>query len=104
MLHGGMTAAIVDQISTMALMMSDPDNKDTPEIHPPGITVDMSIKYLSAAAVGHKLLINAETLKKGRSLAFLAVEIFNASKPGNPLVARADHTKYMSSAEHKPKL
>lgn len=50
--------------------------------------------FLKAAKKGETLLIDAETVKLGRTLAFLAVEFRN--KQNNELLATGKHTKYLS--------
>ncbi|XP_069941973.1 acyl-coenzyme A thioesterase 13 isoform X1 [Cherax quadricarinatus] len=84
-LHGGFTAMLVDAVSTMALR--------TTEKAVPGISVDISVTYLRAAKTGEEIMINAETLKIGRSLAFLSVDITN--KESGALIAKGSHTKFM---------
>ncbi|XP_042241895.1 acyl-coenzyme A thioesterase 13-like [Homarus americanus] len=84
-LHGGLTATLVDIVSTMALM--------TTKQAVPGVSVDINVSYLSAAKTGDEILINAEALKVGRTLAFLNVDITN--KDSGAPVARGSHTKYI---------
>ena len=55
--------------------------------------VDFSFRYLSAAKTGEEILINADTLKVGKTLAFLTVDITN--KDSGKLIARGSHTKYV---------
>ena len=50
--------------------------------------------FLKAAKKGETLLIDAETVKLGRTLAFLSVEFRN--KKNNELLATGKHTKYLS--------
>ena len=50
--------------------------------------------FLKAAKKGETLVIDAETVKLGRTLAFLAVEFRN--KQNNELLATGKHTKYLS--------
>lgn len=53
-----------------------------------------SFSFLKAAKKGETLLIDAETVKLGRTLAFLSVEFRN--KKNNELLATGKHTKYLS--------
>ncbi|XP_023346911.1 acyl-coenzyme A thioesterase 13 [Eurytemora carolleeae] len=85
-LHGGFSAHLVDTVTTMALM--------TNEGGLPGVSVDMSLSYLKAAKIGEEIFIEARTLKKGRTLAFLECEIKN--KNGDLLV-KGSHTKFIGS-------
>ena len=51
-------------------------------------------RFLKAAKKGETLVIDAETVKLGRTLAFLSVEFRN--KQNNELLATGKHTKYLS--------
>ena len=50
--------------------------------------------FLKAAKKGETVVIDAETVKLGRTLAYLAVEFRN--KQNNELLATGKHTKYLS--------
>ncbi|XP_042724755.1 acyl-coenzyme A thioesterase 13 [Lagopus leucura] len=84
-LHGGLTATLVDVISTVALMYT--------ERGVPGVSVDINITYTSAAKIGEEVLITAQILKQGRNLAFASVDL--TSKATGKLIAQGRHTKYM---------
>ncbi|XP_066102767.1 acyl-coenzyme A thioesterase 13-like [Saccopteryx bilineata] len=84
-LHGGLTATLVDCISTMALLCS--------ERAEPGVSVDMNITYLSPAKIGEDIVITAHILKQGRTLAFASVDLTN--KATGKLVAQGRHTKHL---------
>ncbi|KPP71128.1 hypothetical protein Z043_109993 [Scleropages formosus] len=84
-LHGGMTATIVDVISTTALLYT--------ERGVPGVSVDMNITYMNAAKLGEDLLITAQVLKQGRTMAFATVDL--ASKATGKLIAQGRHTKHL---------
>ncbi|TRY84395.1 hypothetical protein DNTS_025478 [Danionella cerebrum] len=86
-LHGGMTATLVDMISTMAIMYS--------ERGAPGVSVDMNITYMNAAKIGEDVLITAKVLKQGRTLAFATVDLTN--KANGKLIAQGRHTKHLGS-------
>ena len=98
LLHGGMTATIVDQLSSLALttaMVKIEDLKaDQTFVKVKSVSLDLSITYLKAIRRGETILIDANTLKFGRNIAFLSVEIFN--KQTNELVVTGKHTKYLS--------
>ncbi|KAK7043276.1 Acyl-coenzyme A thioesterase 13, partial [Halocaridina rubra] len=68
-LHGGLTATLVDVVSTLALMTTDRGT--------PGVSVDMNVSYIAAAKLGEDIVIDADTLKVGKTLAFLKVAISN---------------------------
>uniref|UniRef100_A0AAQ6A2P9 Acyl-coenzyme A thioesterase 13 n=2 Tax=Amphiprion TaxID=80969 RepID=A0AAQ6A2P9_AMPOC len=87
-LHGGMTATLVDVISTLAIMNS--------ERGAPGVSVDMNITYMSAAKMGEDVLITAQVLKQGRTLAFATVDL--TSKATGKVIAQGRHTKHLGSS------
>ncbi|KAL3831803.1 hypothetical protein ACJMK2_023506 [Sinanodonta woodiana] len=84
-LHGGCTATLVDAVSTWALMATDENVA--------GVSVNMDISYMKAAKVGEDIVIEAKTLKRGKRLAFLSVDIKN--KSDGSLLAQGKHTKYI---------
>ncbi|KAI7798526.1 acyl-coenzyme A thioesterase 13 [Triplophysa rosa] len=86
-LHGGLTATLIDVISTTAIMYS--------ERGAPGVSVDMNITYMNAAKVGEDVLITAQVLKQGRTLAFATVDLTN--KANGKLIAQGRHTKHLGS-------
>ncbi|KAI3358587.1 hypothetical protein L3Q82_015011, partial [Scortum barcoo] len=87
-LHGGLTATLVDVISTMAVMYS--------ERGAPGVSVDMNITYMTAAKMGEDVLITAQVLKEGRTLAFATVDL--TSKTTGKIIAQGRHTKHLGSS------
>ncbi|XP_058523403.1 acyl-coenzyme A thioesterase 13 [Ochotona princeps] len=86
-LHGGLTATLVDLISTVALMFS--------ERGLPGVSVDMNITYMAPAKIGEDILISAHILKQGRTLAFASVDL--TSKATGKLIAQGRHTKHLGN-------
>ncbi|XP_028941058.1 acyl-coenzyme A thioesterase 13 [Antrostomus carolinensis] len=86
-LHGGLTATLVDVVSTAALLYT--------ERAVPGVSVDMNITYTSAAKIGEEILITAQILKQGRNLAFASVDLTN--KASGKLIAQGRHTKYLGN-------
>ncbi|XP_060798726.1 acyl-coenzyme A thioesterase 13 [Neoarius graeffei] len=86
-LHGGLTATLVDVISTTALLYT--------ERGLPGVSIDMNITYMNAAKVGEDILITAQVLKQGRTLAFATVDLTN--KANGKLIAQGRHTKHLGS-------
>ncbi|WAQ94722.1 ACO13-like protein [Mya arenaria] len=86
-LHGGVTCTLVDAVSTWALLGSeDPVT---------GVSVDLNVSFMKGAKVGEDILIDAQTLKRGRRLAFLSVDITN--KADGSLLAQGKHTKYIGA-------
>ncbi|XP_007526006.1 acyl-coenzyme A thioesterase 13 [Erinaceus europaeus] len=84
-LHGGLTATLVDNISTLALLCT--------ERAAPGVSVDMNITYMSPAKIGEDILITAHVLKQGKTLAFTSVDLTH--KTTGKLVAQGRHTKHL---------
>uniref|UniRef100_A0A8D2M0P2 Acyl-coenzyme A thioesterase 13 n=1 Tax=Zonotrichia albicollis TaxID=44394 RepID=A0A8D2M0P2_ZONAL len=86
-LHGGLTATLVDVVSTAALLYT--------ERAAPGVSVDMNITYTSAAKIGEDILITAQILKQGKTLAFATVDLTN--KATGKLIAQGRHTKFLGN-------
>ncbi|XP_057683563.1 acyl-coenzyme A thioesterase 13 [Corythoichthys intestinalis] len=87
-LHGGLTATLVDVISTVALLNT--------ERGVPGVSVDMNITYMNAAKMGEDVLITAQVLKQGRTLAFSTVDL--TSKASGKMIAQGRHTKHLGNS------
>ncbi|XP_054153534.1 acyl-coenzyme A thioesterase 13-like [Oppia nitens] len=95
-LHGGMTATIVDQLSSLALttaFIDENDIKDETFYKARSVSLDLSITYLTSVQLGQTIVIEANTLKCGKNIAFLSVDIFN--KDSKQLIAKGSHTKYL---------
>lgn len=86
-LHGGLTATLVDSISTMALLCT--------ERGAPGVSVDMNITYMSPAKIGEEILITAHILKQGKTLAFASVDLTN--KATGKLIAQSRYTQHLGN-------
>jgi acyl-coenzyme A thioesterase 13 len=82
-LHGGATCTIVDIVGTMALLTVDPTR--------PGVSVDLSVSFVSAAKAKESIIIEGKVLKSGKRLGFTQVDIYKASD--RSLVASGRHTK-----------
>jgi len=50
-------------------------------------------RYLNSAKVGDRIVINSETVKLGKNLAFLKVTL--SRKDDNIILARGSHTKFV---------
>jgi acyl-coenzyme A thioesterase 13 len=87
-LHGGYLAAIADDLTTYALMASDPEGRH-------GSTIDMSITFIKAALCGNAVNACARTLKAGRTLAFTECSFYDL-KSGE-LLSHYKQTKYVST-------
>lgn len=86
-LHGGFSSTIVDVLTTYALMTHDEDNIKG------GVSVDLHVSFLKGAKENDELVIDARTIKRGRTLAFLECEIKN--KKNNSILVRGTHTKFI---------
>uniref|UniRef100_A0A8C0I8Z1 Acyl-coenzyme A thioesterase 13 n=1 Tax=Bubo bubo TaxID=30461 RepID=A0A8C0I8Z1_BUBBB len=84
-LHGGLTATLVDVVSTAALLYTE--------------RAVSSTIYTSAAKIGEEILITAQILKQGRSIAFASVDL--TDKATGKLIAQGRHTKYLGSNTSK---
>ncbi|KYN39976.1 Acyl-coenzyme A thioesterase 13 [Trachymyrmex septentrionalis] len=85
-LHGGFTATVIDCVSTYALMTHKYDP-------PPGVSVDLHVTFLKAAFPGEIVTVDAKTIRTGKNLGFLAVEL--TKNDGKDIVARGQQTKYL---------
>ncbi|XP_050684395.1 acyl-coenzyme A thioesterase 13-like [Leptidea sinapis] len=85
-LHGGFISHLVDAISTYALTTNE-------KIETRGVSIDLSISYMSAAKEGDYVEVEALTKKLGKKIAFLEVEVRN--KNNNEVLATGRHTKYI---------
>ncbi|KAL9932909.1 hypothetical protein V8E36_008164 [Tilletia maclaganii] len=123
-LHGAVAATIVDWVGGIVIA-TFPRSPTTTTSRPPGggdgasaeatppppsalttprgVSVDIHLRYLSAAAkLGHTLQIRAWSHKIGRTLAFVTVQLsVQIKKPGSEVsspvvVVEASHTKYIS--------
>lgn len=85
-MHGGFTATVIDCMSTYALMTHEKNN--------PGVSVDMHITYMKPAFPGELVTVEAKTIRVGRTLAFLVVEL--SKNDGKDMIAHGAHTKYVA--------
>lgn len=84
-LHGGLATTIVDIMSSLAFLSSRPVD----ETAFPGVSVDLNVSFLSPVSLGETILVTATTLRQGKSLAFLSVDILNKDK--NQMAAIGKH-------------
>lgn len=90
-LHGGMTATLIDNLTTLAILTKPP--------HQSGVSVDMSISYLRPARIGDEIVINTEVTKLGQSLAFTSAELVHQD---GKIIAKGSHTKYVGERASTP--
>ncbi|EFJ32420.1 hypothetical protein SELMODRAFT_69277, partial [Selaginella moellendorffii] len=86
-LHGGAIATLIDCVSTMAVLTVGGTNT--------GVSIDLSITYVSAARIDDELEIESKVLKKGKNVVMLSAEVRRAGKNGE-IVASGHHTKFFS--------
>nr|XP_018902687.1 PREDICTED: acyl-coenzyme A thioesterase 13-like isoform X2 [Bemisia tabaci] len=85
-LHGGLSATIIDNLSSYALVTYKPNQNR-------GSSIDLKISYLNSAKVGDEIVITANTVKAGKTLAFLEAKI--TEKTSGKVIATATHIKFV---------
>ncbi|KAF2882248.1 hypothetical protein ILUMI_23916 [Ignelater luminosus] len=90
-LHGGLSATLIDNITTFALFTYEKSYMV------PSVSVDMHVSYLKGATMGDEIVIDAQTLRAGKTLAFLKCEIRN--KETGDLLVTGSHTKYLMQSK-----
>jgi acyl-coenzyme A thioesterase 13 len=85
MLHGGATAALVDNAGTLAIISIDREAR-------PGVTTDLNVTYLSPGPGGDVVIAEAQVLKIGKTMAFVTVDV--RRKSDGALVAQGRMTKF----------
>ncbi|XP_070556357.1 acyl-coenzyme A thioesterase 13-like [Ptychodera flava] len=86
-LHGGLTATVIDTVTTAALM--------TAEGGSPGVSVDLNVTYIRAAKEGETVTFDGRVSKLGKRLAFTTCDVTNES---GALIAQGRHTKYVGGS------
>ncbi|XP_051172275.1 uncharacterized protein LOC127288703 isoform X2 [Leptopilina boulardi] len=90
-LHGGFTSTLIDCITTYALVSQGSGN--------PGVSVNLNVSFMKAAFPGDNLIIDARTIRSGKTLAYLEAEL--KMKEGGAIVARGQHTKFIAISDIK---
>ncbi|XP_076171413.1 acyl-coenzyme A thioesterase 13 [Ptiloglossa arizonensis] len=85
-MHGGFISTLVDCVSTYAVM--------TQGNGVPGVSVDLNVSFMKAAFPGDLVTIDATTVRAGKTLAFLAVDI--TKNNGKDMIAHGRHTKFIA--------
>lgn len=83
-LHGGLTATILDNVTTYALMSKGSH---------PGVTSSLSVSYLAAAKPGDVIEVDAKTLHAGRKMAYIECVLRN--KADGKIIAKGGQTKFV---------
>jgi acyl-coenzyme A thioesterase 13 len=79
-------ATLVDTITTAALVTVSPHT---------GVSVNLSVTYLSPVPGGSDVEIEARVVRAGRTLATLEADV----RAGGQLCARGTHTKFLQVAD-----
>ncbi|KAL3083441.1 hypothetical protein niasHS_011243 [Heterodera schachtii] len=82
-LHGGLTATLVDIVTTTALCATRRGSA--------GVSVDLTVNYLAPAKIGDTILIDAFVNRRGQTMGFTGADIFR--KSDGLKIATALHTK-----------
>ncbi|KAF3420977.1 hypothetical protein E2986_05544 [Frieseomelitta varia] len=84
-MHGGFTSTLIDCVSTYAVM--------TQGNNLPGVSVDLNVTFMKPALPGDLITVDAKTVRSGKTLAFLAVDI--TKNEGKDIIAHGRHTKFV---------
>ncbi|KFK42770.1 hypothetical protein AALP_AA1G037200 [Arabis alpina] len=85
-LHGGATATIVDVIGSAVVYTSG--------LTQTGVSVEINVSYLDAAFLNEEIEIEARTLRVGKAVAVVSVEL--RKKKNGKIIAQGRHTKYLA--------
>ncbi|EFA86398.1 thioesterase superfamily protein [Heterostelium album PN500] len=90
-LHGGAMATIVDIVSSIAIISTDPSHL------PPNVSIDMSISYAATAPVGESITIESILYQRAENKAYVYTDttIYNAQKK---VCCKGSHTVFISRA------
>lgn len=81
-IHGGMTAAMMDDVISLAAGLSIEWGQITP-------TLEMKVSYIKQGKPGTRLVAEARTMRRGKSVAFLEADLKDES---GALIATASST------------
>ncbi|KAL4421379.1 hypothetical protein ABPG75_010670 [Micractinium tetrahymenae] len=87
-LHGGCIATLVDTVGTAALVTVSPKG---------GVSLSINVNYLSKAPLGGSVLVEAQLVKSGRTIATIDVQI--KDKSTGALAAQGTHVKFIAQDE-----
>uniref|UniRef100_A0A1J3GEU1 Acyl-coenzyme A thioesterase 13 n=1 Tax=Noccaea caerulescens TaxID=107243 RepID=A0A1J3GEU1_NOCCA len=90
-LHGGATATLVDLIGSAAIYTTGATQS--------GVSVEINVSYLDAAFLDEEIEIESKTLRVGKAVAVVSVEL--RKKKSGKMIAQGRHTKYLAP---RPKL
>ncbi|XP_017842435.1 acyl-coenzyme A thioesterase 13 isoform X2 [Drosophila busckii] len=83
-LHGGLTATILDNVTTYALMSKSSH---------PGVSSSLNVNYLAAAKPGDVIEVDANTVHAGRKMAYIECVLRN--KATGRVIASGGQTKFV---------
>ncbi|ESQ36497.1 hypothetical protein EUTSA_v10008953mg [Eutrema salsugineum] len=84
-LHGGATATLVDLIGSAAIYTTGATQT--------GVSVEINVSYLDAAFLDEEIEIESKTLRVGKAVAVVSVEL--RKKKTGKIIAQGRHTKYL---------
>lgn len=83
---GGMACTIADMLTAYAVMTHAQDDKDRII---GGVSIKLDVSFMSPAKVGETIVIDCRTLRAGRSIQYINMDIFE--KESGRLVCRGQH-------------
>lgn len=89
-MHGGMTAAMMDDAMSLAAGVTAQWGEITP-------TLEMKVSYLAQAKPGQRLVAEAQTVRRGKTVIFLEARLTDSE---GRMVATASSTVMVTA--HKP--
>ncbi|XP_062185608.1 uncharacterized protein LOC133889154 [Phragmites australis] len=87
-LRSGVTATLADQVGSAVFYCSGPVSS--------GVSLEISVSYVDAAAVGEEIEVEGKLLHAGKSIGVVSVD-FRKKKTGK-LMAQGRHTKYLAAS------
>ncbi|CAG9768779.1 unnamed protein product [Ceutorhynchus assimilis] len=85
-LHGGLSATLVDVVSSLGLTTHNAAEYGH-------VSIDMHLTYYKSASIGEEIHIVSNLAKIGKKLAFLEVDIKN--KESQEVLVRGTHVKFL---------
>lgn len=85
-LAGGMACTIADMMTAFAVMTEGKDDK-TRIIG--GVSIKLDVSFMSPAKIGETIVIDCRTLRAGKTIQFINMDIFE--KESGRLVCRGEH-------------
>ncbi|KAL6885874.1 hypothetical protein ACP4OV_010135 [Aristida adscensionis] len=87
-LRSGVTATLADQVGSAVFYCSG--------LASSGVSVEISMSYVDAAAVGEEIEVEGKLLRAGKSVGTVSID-FRKKKTGK-LMAQGRHTKYLAAS------